>query len=167
MKVMMFALFGLFVYAQSDAIGKVESSFDKKANFAALRTYSWAGGARAYNEEAHRLVVAAFEKEMTALGFKQVTSGADVMLSVLQRHVDGRRPEEARRGHARRKRGADENARPHDDCDACARDARRTLVRDHPRVRRARPAGRHRSACRRAPVCDLPWQEAELIAGSA
>ena len=100
MKVMMYALFGLFVYAQSDAIGKVESSFDKKANFASLRTYSWAGGARAYNEEAHRLVVAAFEKEMTALGFKQVTSGADVMLSyynVTSTDVDLKKLDEATR----------------------------------------------------------------------
>jgi hypothetical protein len=100
MKVMMFALVGLFVYAQSDAIGKVESSFDKKADFAALRTYSWAGGARAYNEEAHRLVVAAFEKQMTTLGFKQVTSGADVLLSyynVTSTDVDLKKLDEATR----------------------------------------------------------------------
>jgi len=81
MKIMMFALAALFVYAQSDAIGKVETTFDKKTNFTELHTYSWSGGARAYNDEAHRLVVAAFEKEMTALGFKQVASGADVTLS--------------------------------------------------------------------------------------
>lgn len=81
MKVMMFALVGLFVYAQSDAIGKVESEFDKKTNFAELRTYSWTGGAPALNPTAHRLVVAAFEKEMAALGFKQVPSSADVTLS--------------------------------------------------------------------------------------
>ena len=103
MKVMMFALVGLFVYAQSDAIGKVESSFDKKANFAALHTYSWSGGARAYNEEAHRLLIAAFEKEMTALGFKQVTSGADVTLSyynVTSTDVDLKKLDEATRAGA-------------------------------------------------------------------
>ena len=81
MKVMMFALVGLFVYAQSDAIGKVESEFDKKTNFAELRTYSWSGGAPALNPAAHRLVVAAFEKEMSARGFTQVPKGADVTLS--------------------------------------------------------------------------------------
>ena len=100
MKVMMFALVGLFVYAQPDAIGKVESSFDKKADFATLHTYAWAGGARAYNEEAHRLVVAAFEKEMTALGFKQVVSGADVTLSyynVTSTDVDLKKLDEATR----------------------------------------------------------------------
>ena len=103
MKVMMFALVGLFVYAQSDAIGKVESSFDKKANFAALHTYSWSGGARAYNEEAHRLLIAAFEKEMTGLGFKQVTSGADVTLSyynVTSTDVDLKKLDEATRSGA-------------------------------------------------------------------
>ena len=100
MKVMMLALVGLFVYTQSDAIGKVESSFDKKANFAALHTYSWSGGARAYNEEAHRLVIAAFEKEMTALGFKQVPSGADVTLSyynITSTDVDLKKLDEATR----------------------------------------------------------------------
>jgi hypothetical protein len=81
MKVIMLAFAALFVYAQPDAIGKVETTFDKKTNFAELHTYSWSGGARAYNEEAHRLIVAAFEKEMTALGFKQLPSGGDVTLS--------------------------------------------------------------------------------------
>jgi len=100
MKVMMFALVGLLVHAQSDAIGKVESSFDKKADFAALHTYTWSGGAHALNPEAHRLVVAAFEKEMSALGFKQVTSGADVTLSyynITSTDVDLKKLEEATR----------------------------------------------------------------------
>jgi hypothetical protein len=81
MKVIMLAFAAFFLYAQPDAIGKVETTFDKKTNFAELHTYSWSGGARAYNEEAHRLIVAAFEKEMTALGFKQLPSGGDVTLS--------------------------------------------------------------------------------------
>ena len=81
MKVIMLALAALFVSVQPDAIGKVETTFDKKTNFTELHTYSWSGGARAYNEEAHKLVVAAFEKEMTALGFKQVPTGGDVTLS--------------------------------------------------------------------------------------
>ena len=100
MKVMIVALVGLLAYAQSDPIGKVESSFDKKANFAELHTYSWSGGAHALNPEAHRLVVAAFEKEMAALGFKQVTSGADVTLSyynITSTDVDLKKLEEATR----------------------------------------------------------------------
>jgi|SRR5687768_2582235 len=100
MKMMMLALVGLFVYTQADAIGKVESSFDKKTNFAELDTYSWSGGARALNAEADRLVVAAFEKEMAALGFKQVASGADVTLSyynVTSNDVDMKKLDEATR----------------------------------------------------------------------
>ena len=100
MKIMMLALVGLFVYTQADAIGKVESSFDKKTNFAELRTYSWSGGARALNAEADRLVVAAFEKEMAALGFKQVASGGDVTLSyynVTSNDVDMKKLDEATR----------------------------------------------------------------------
>jgi len=103
MKVMVLALVGLFVYSQTDAIGKVESSFDKKTNFAELHTYSWSGGARAYNEEAHRLVVAAFEKEMTALGFKQVPSGGDVTLSyynITSTDVDLKKLDDATRAGA-------------------------------------------------------------------
>jgi len=99
----MLALVGLFVYAQTDAIGKVESTFDKKTNFAGLHTYAWSGGARAYNEEAHLLVIAAFEKEMTALGFKQVTSGADVTLSyynITSTDVDLKKLDEATRAGA-------------------------------------------------------------------
>jgi hypothetical protein len=97
MNLMMLALVGLLVYGQSDAIGKVESEFDKKANFAALHTYTWSGGAPALNAEAHRLVVAAFEKEMAARGFKQVASGADVTLSyynVTSNDVDLKKLEE-------------------------------------------------------------------------
>lgn len=100
MKVIVLALIGLFVYTQPDAIGKVESSFDKKTNFTELHTYSWSGGARAYNEEAHRLVVAAFEKEMTALGFKQLPSGGDVTLSyynITSTDVDLKKLDEATR----------------------------------------------------------------------
>ena len=97
MNLMMLALVGLLVYGQSDAIGKVESEFDKKANFAALHTYTWSGGAPALNAEAHRLVVAAFEKEMAARGFKPVSSGADVTLSyynVTSNDVDLKKLEE-------------------------------------------------------------------------
>jgi hypothetical protein len=103
MKVIMLALAAFLVYAQPDAIGKVETTFDKKTNFAELHTYSWSGGARAYNEEAHRLIVAAFEKEMTALGFKQVPSGGDVTLSyynITSTDVDLKKLDEATKAGA-------------------------------------------------------------------
>lgn len=79
MKFIAIALVGLLGAAQD--VGKVESTFDKTANFAAFKTYSWSGGAPAYNAEAHRLVVAAFEKEMTGLGFTRLASGGDLTLS--------------------------------------------------------------------------------------
>ena len=107
MKVIMLALAAFLVYAQPDAIGKVETTFDKKTNFAELHTYSWSGGARAYNEEAHRLVVAAFEKEMTALGFKQVPSGGDVTLSTTtSTDVDLKKLENPRQEPRRRRKCA-------------------------------------------------------------
>jgi hypothetical protein len=79
MKIVVMALAGLLLAAQD--VGKVESSFDKKMNFAGLRTYSWSSGYNAYNPEAHKLVVAAFETEMTNLGFSKVASGGDVTLA--------------------------------------------------------------------------------------
>jgi hypothetical protein len=74
-------LLGLLYGAQGDAIGKVETSFDKKTNFAALRTYTWTVGYNAYVPEAHKMIVAAFEAEMTRLGFTKVETGADVTLT--------------------------------------------------------------------------------------
>ena len=103
MKVIMLAFAAFLLYAQPDAIGKVETTFDKKTNFTELHTYMWSGGARAYNEEAHRLVVAAFEKEMTALGFKQVPTGGDVTLSyynITSNDVDLKKLDEANKAGA-------------------------------------------------------------------
>ena len=74
-------LLGLLLAPQSDVIGKVETSFDKKANFSAFKTYSWQPGYHAYDPEAHKMVIAAFDAEMTKLGFTRVESGADVTLA--------------------------------------------------------------------------------------
>jgi Domain of unknown function (DUF4136) len=74
-------LLGLLVASQSDVIGKVESSFDKKANFSAFRTYAWNPGYNAYDPEAHKMIVAALEAEMAGLGFTKVATGADVTLA--------------------------------------------------------------------------------------
>jgi hypothetical protein len=72
---------GLLLAAQSPPTGKVDSAFDKKANFAALRTYSWTLGSHAFNPEAHKIIVAALEAEMAGLGFTKAASGADVTLA--------------------------------------------------------------------------------------
>jgi hypothetical protein len=67
--------------AQTPPTGKVDSAFDKKADFAALRTYSWTLGSHAFNPEAHKIIVAALEADMAALGFTKAASGADVTLA--------------------------------------------------------------------------------------
>jgi hypothetical protein len=77
----MIVLLGLLIAPQGDAIGKVETKFDKKADFQSFHTYSWIRGYNAYDPEAHKLVVAAFDKEMASLGFTKVDSGADVTLA--------------------------------------------------------------------------------------
>ena len=69
------------VTAQVPPIGKVDSTFDKKANFASFRTYAWTPGSHAFNPAAHKLIVEALEAEMTARGFTKVATGADVTLS--------------------------------------------------------------------------------------
>ena len=81
MKSVVIVLLGLLVAPQGDVIGKVETEYDKKASFTALRTYTWNAGHDAYNPEAHKMVVAAFESEMASLGFTKVEGGADVTLS--------------------------------------------------------------------------------------
>ena len=78
--VVIMMLLGLLLAPQGE-IGKVESSFDKKVNFAALRTYTWYVGYNAYNAEAHKLIVAAIEAEMASRGFTKVESGGDVRIA--------------------------------------------------------------------------------------
>src|SRR5262245_26283395 len=81
----------LFVpQARSDA-GKVESTSAKGTNFSAFRTYTWDKGHEAYDPAAHKLIVAAIDKEMSALGFTRAESKADVMIryhSVVSTFVD-------------------------------------------------------------------------------
>jgi hypothetical protein len=64
------------------AIGEVESHFDKKADFSALKTYAWSLGHDAFDPRAHKAIVADIEAQMTALGFtKAPSAGADVFLT--------------------------------------------------------------------------------------
>ena len=62
MKIIGLMLFSLALaqtaFAQQGAtVGKVESKFDKTANFGALHTYSWTSGWNADNPDAHKLIV--------------------------------------------------------------------------------------------------------------
>ena len=62
-------------------VGKVETTFDKKANFASFRTYSWGPGYNAARADVHKMIVAACEAEMLKSGFTKVPTGADVTLA--------------------------------------------------------------------------------------
>jgi len=75
------------VTAQVPPIGKADSTFDKKANFASFRTYTWTPGTHAFNPAAHKLIVDALEAEMAARGFKKVDTGGDVTLSYSSMNV--------------------------------------------------------------------------------
>jgi len=81
MKSAVILLFGLLAATQNVAVGKVDSSFDKKVNFAALRTYAWISGTHADRPDAHQFIVAAVDAEMAKRGFKPVTTGADVTVA--------------------------------------------------------------------------------------
>src|SRR4030095_928713 len=71
-----------FVFAQEGAaVGKVDSTFDRKVNFAELRTYSWTPGWSTDIPEVGKLIVAACDAEMSKLGITQVQSGADATLA--------------------------------------------------------------------------------------
>ncbi len=67
--------------AQVPPIGKVDSTFDKKANFASFRTYAWGSGTPAFNPAAHTMILEAVDAEMAGRGFTKVASGGDVTLS--------------------------------------------------------------------------------------
>ena len=81
MKSLAILLLGFLFTAQQPAPGKVDSTFDKQANFAAIKTYSWTTGADALVPEAHKLIIAAVDKEAAAVGLKPVASGGDVTLA--------------------------------------------------------------------------------------
>jgi hypothetical protein len=62
-------------------IGDIESSFDKRANFGALKTYAWAKGHEAINPAVHKSIVAAIDAQMADLGFTKADGGtADTTL---------------------------------------------------------------------------------------
>ena len=63
----------LMVFAQGrPAPGKVNSTYDKTANFTALKTYGIVAGQPAFDPAVHKTIVAAIEAEMASLGLKKV-----------------------------------------------------------------------------------------------
>jgi hypothetical protein len=60
---------------------KVNTDYDRSANFAPLKTYSWKEGTPLPNPLMSQRVVAAVDKEMAAKGFSKVESGGDVTVT--------------------------------------------------------------------------------------
>jgi len=81
MKIIGLMLVSLLFAQQGATVGKVESKFDKKVNFAALHTYTWGAGLHADNPDVAAAIVAACEAEMNVLGLTKATAGADATLS--------------------------------------------------------------------------------------
>ena len=81
MKSVALLLLGFLFTTQQPAPGKVDSTSDKKTNFAAIHTYSWAKGADALVPEAHKMIIAAVDKEAAAVGLKPVATGGDVTIA--------------------------------------------------------------------------------------
>jgi hypothetical protein len=62
-------------------VGKVTSSFEKKTDFGAFKTYAWETGLRAYDPATHKTIMEAMEAQMAALGYtKAERAAADVIL---------------------------------------------------------------------------------------
>ncbi len=71
----------LLLLAVPQKIGEVESSFDKRANFGALKTYAWAKGHEALTPSVHKAIAAAIDAQMASLGFtKADPSAADAIV---------------------------------------------------------------------------------------
>jgi hypothetical protein len=81
MNLVVIALSTLLLLAQSTDTTKVESTFDKKTDFAAVHTYSWAPGYNAYRPDVHKAIVDAIDAEMASLGLKKVPSAGDVTIA--------------------------------------------------------------------------------------
>ncbi len=71
----------LIFVAQPPKPGKVASEYDKKTDFSKYRTYTWMAGLEARVPQAHTLIVAGIDREMSALGLTQV-AGTDADLTV-------------------------------------------------------------------------------------
>lgn len=65
----------LLVTQGRPATGKVNSTFDKTADFKTFQTYSWIAGQNAFDLAAHKAIVAAIEAEMASLGLKKAEGG--------------------------------------------------------------------------------------------
>ena len=106
------------VTAQAPPIGKADSTFDKKANFASFRTYAWTPGTHAFNPAAHKMILEAVEAEMAARGFTKVDIRRRRHAVVLHDGRHQRGSEGTGQGRALRRCGADQRSRQADCGDA-------------------------------------------------
>ena len=54
---------------------KVESSFDRNADFSTFRTYAWNKGHEAFNPAAHKIIAGAIDAQMAKLGYTKADAG--------------------------------------------------------------------------------------------
>lgn len=66
----------LFATQGRPAIGKVNSTYDKKAAFTTFKSWGSIAGQPALDPSAHKTIMSAIETEMTALGLKKVEGRA-------------------------------------------------------------------------------------------
>lgn len=81
MKSLAILFLGLMLSGQTPVAGKIDTTFDNKANFAAFHTYSWGPGKDAFLPEGHKMIVAAVDKQMAAQGLTPVATGGDVTIA--------------------------------------------------------------------------------------
>ena len=74
----------LFLAQGRPAPGKINSTYDKTADFTTFKTYGWIAGQAAFDPTADKTIVAAIDAQMAALGLKKVEGRAgDVTLRYL------------------------------------------------------------------------------------
>ena len=81
MRIIGLMLVSLLLASPGGSATKVETTRDKRADFAAWRTYSWTKGAIAFDADVDALIMAAVDAQMTRLGFTRAATGADVTIA--------------------------------------------------------------------------------------
>ena len=83
---------GLMLLAGGAAAQDVNYDYDRRANFAAYRTYAWVSGTRQADDLNHARIVAAVDRQLAAKGLTQVDSTGTPDVLVLYRVALHRRP---------------------------------------------------------------------------
>jgi hypothetical protein len=83
-KILGFVLALMLLTPQPPAGGKIESDYDKKADFSKYKTYTWTMRPESYRPKAHDLIVAGIDNQMASLGLSRDDSGkGDLSLTYL------------------------------------------------------------------------------------